>query len=1248
LAAKRISDIAKEIGVASKLIIQKCVDEGVPPDKVKSHASVVSAGLEAAIREWFSTAVELGEHGGAEGRGDYLTGLPSVLPSVPSYAWPRIEREYAPGTVVTGTVVRLTFDGAFVELESNLIGLLEANELSWTRRIGRLDRVLRVGEKARFVVLSADQKARRLYLSVRRLTENPWDDVIPRLYRVGMVIRGLVTEITSLGVYTELEPDLEGFIPRSELTDRQPVSPYGVVSVGEELDLKIIGVNRDERTIELSLKRARWKDVKPGDPGSTAAFAAMGSIVAALLAPHQRVLAALEAPGERLAALVNRLPRGASRVEVSLPPVRNDLVVRIRSTSGGGLSVHRAAGWSVPTRLSVTRSVLERMREGDAYRSDVEQVGSELFQVLASDSGFKERFYSGLDRATTSDPLRLVLEFACNVDDARRCDAGDHHWETLFDRSTGRFVGVTEEVRLVRRFADIPEQRPAESRPGRLSVGISSPRIASDGSPLPTLALVNELQAFAELAACAHELGVKIDSTYRLGLDNLRETMASAAVFHYSGHGREGALELQHADGRGECLTGEVLMHALMGPVPRIVVLNCCRGSVQSDHAVATAKAFLSRGVPCVVAIAGDLLDTTAVHFVRVLYKSLLSGDDIETSLQRARWYMFGTGVVDWFLPSLWSHAGAPVSLARSPGHERSRSASATAIAQEVYHLRPRVVVLQKIHAHPLVSRLSDGQRAELAARLAERVENGDASQVERAAEEFLADDGEVKNVIDGLPPSNEIAGPVNRAIAAIELDIVPRIRELTESIPELVKAVVTRLSPAVVAEQYVRDWPSPSAEFQETEPLVIPRRDGAPIPLKDFVELVKEDLVLPSDVVRRCVLCLLAGQHLLLVGPPGTGKSTIASNLARAFGYHADVATANPDWTTLDVVGGLFPRTVKDQQGGVQLSYEIRPGHMTQALLNNWRREPGTERWVRRSVAPRGGGELKGAWLIIDELNRAPMDQAFGELFTALVAQELRVPQLGHDGYTSTNLRIPSDFRLIGTANTADKHLLFGLSEALKRRFAFVEIPPHFDASSAEKLVDQVLKRPAMRAATSPGTRGLLLSAASGVLPAFQRMRALYPIGPARALDVLTFAGVQAAVSGHDTVSDDALGAALADQVLPLLENADLKTLDMMAALLDGLVMRHCRERLTAAAESADGMPAELRRALGNLGKYFGSGAAGVEAQVWSEKLVAALQGGRGEWMGLTNAGWIDEPLKPLSVADGLARRLRGAVNDG
>ncbi|MGH7132645.1 MAG: hypothetical protein ACREJO_11930, partial [Phycisphaerales bacterium] len=65
--AKRISDIAKELNVPSKIIIQKCLDEGIPQDKVKGHASVVSAGLEASIKEWFSsggvaTAVETKEH----------------------------------------------------------------------------------------------------------------------------------------------------------------------------------------------------------------------------------------------------------------------------------------------------------------------------------------------------------------------------------------------------------------------------------------------------------------------------------------------------------------------------------------------------------------------------------------------------------------------------------------------------------------------------------------------------------------------------------------------------------------------------------------------------------------------------------------------------------------------------------------------------------------------------------------------------------------------------------------------------------------------------------------------------------------------------------------------------------------------------------------------------------------------------------------------------------------------------------
>lgn len=91
------------------------------------------------------------------------------------------------------------------------------------------------------------------------------------------------------------------------------------------------------------------------------------------------------------------------------------------------------------------------------------------------------------------------------------------------------------------------------------------------------------------------------------------------------------------------------------------------------------------------------------------------------------------------------------------------------------------------------------------------------------------------------------------------------------------------------------------------------------------------------------------------------------------------------------------------------------------------------------------------GSWLVIDEFNRADIDKAFGELFTAIEYRKLKVPTMKQRAYEE--IPIPSDYRIIGTLNSFDKHYLFKLSDALKRRFAFVEIqPPHRDQVEKEK----------------------------------------------------------------------------------------------------------------------------------------------------------------------------------------------------
>jgi small subunit ribosomal protein S1 len=172
--------------------------------------------------------------------------------------WTLVKEKYPPGTVISGVVRNMTNYGAFVEIEEGVDGLLHVSDLSWTRKIGHPSEVLKKGQQVQCVVLAVDEEKMRVALGLKQLSEDPWLRSIPQHYVPGQIVKGKVTKLTNFGVFVELEEELEGLLHVSELADHKVENPQDVVKVGDEIEVKILRVDTDDRKIGLSLKRALW------------------------------------------------------------------------------------------------------------------------------------------------------------------------------------------------------------------------------------------------------------------------------------------------------------------------------------------------------------------------------------------------------------------------------------------------------------------------------------------------------------------------------------------------------------------------------------------------------------------------------------------------------------------------------------------------------------------------------------------------------------------------------------------------------------------------------------------------------------------------------------------------------------------------------------------------------------------------------------------------------------------------------
>jgi small subunit ribosomal protein S1 len=173
--------------------------------------------------------------------------------------WDEIEQRYIIGKQVKGTVRNMTAYGAFVELEEGIDGMVHVSDLSWTRKINHPSEVLKKGDEIEAVVIDIDKANQRIALGVKQLDEDPWKE-IDRLYKIGDLVKGKVTKLANFGAFVALEHDIDGLVHISQLSEDHVAKVKDVIKVDDEVEARVIKVDKVERRIGLSIKAAHYSD----------------------------------------------------------------------------------------------------------------------------------------------------------------------------------------------------------------------------------------------------------------------------------------------------------------------------------------------------------------------------------------------------------------------------------------------------------------------------------------------------------------------------------------------------------------------------------------------------------------------------------------------------------------------------------------------------------------------------------------------------------------------------------------------------------------------------------------------------------------------------------------------------------------------------------------------------------------------------------------------------------------------------
>jgi len=154
-------------------------------------------------------------------------------------------------------VRNMTTYGAFIELEEGIDGMVHVSDMSWTRKVNHPAEVLEKGGEVDAIVLDIDPQQQRISLGMKQLAIDPWSD-INSFFKIGDVVQGKVTKVTSFGAFVELKDGIDGLVHISQISEDRIDKVKDHLKPDQQVTARVIKIDPEERRLGLSIKAANY------------------------------------------------------------------------------------------------------------------------------------------------------------------------------------------------------------------------------------------------------------------------------------------------------------------------------------------------------------------------------------------------------------------------------------------------------------------------------------------------------------------------------------------------------------------------------------------------------------------------------------------------------------------------------------------------------------------------------------------------------------------------------------------------------------------------------------------------------------------------------------------------------------------------------------------------------------------------------------------------------------------------------